>query len=192
VKNYDGFYYAFICDGMGSGEDAALTSQLCRVFLEKMLACGNKKSTTLEMLNHFLTSRMTESFTTVDLLEIDLYGGVATFLKSGAVPSYVIRRGNLYKIASGTFPVGILPEVSAEVTEFELCDGDTVMLCSDGVYAAIELCEEKNPSFFSEVVSRRWTDDTELMAQRILSAVTGERSEDDMTVMLIHIARESA
>jgi hypothetical protein len=54
VQNYDGYYYSFLCDGMGSGEDAALTSHLCSIFLEKMLACGNKKGISLEMLNHFL------------------------------------------------------------------------------------------------------------------------------------------
>ena len=192
VKNYDGFYYAFICDGMGSGEDAALTSQLCCVFLEKMLSCGNKKAITLEMLNHFLTARTTESFTTVDLVEIDLFQGVASFLKSGAVPSYVIRGGKLYKIASGTFPIGILPQVSAEVTEFELCDGDVILLCSDGVSSEIEAREERDPVWFSGVVEHGWTQDLDGMAERILAFVATSPPSDDMTVTLIRVRSENA
>ena len=188
LQNYDGFYYAFLCDGMGSGEDAALTSHLCSVFLEKMLACGNKKAITLEMLNHFLTSRTTESFATVDLVEIDLVLGVASFLKSGAVPSYVVRNRHLYKIASGTFPIGILPEVSVEVTEFELCDGDVILICSDGVSSDIETQENADPMWFTEFVSHEWTDDLDIMAEKIMSAARSASSgSDDMTVELIRV-----
>ncbi len=191
VRNYDGFYYNFICDGMGSGEDAALTSQLCRIFLEKMLACGNKKATTLEMLNHFLSSRTTESFTTVDLVEIDLFQGVASFLKSGAVPSYVIRNGNLYKISSGTFPIGILPEVSVEVTEFELCDADVILLCSDGIASEIESHEEKEPTWFADLIAREWTQDLAALSAGIIGAMRTP-PEDDATVSLVRIRRADA
>lgn len=190
VRNYDGYYYSFLCDGMGSGEDAALTSRLCSIFLEKMLSCGNKKGITLEMLNHFLTSRTTESFATVDLVEIDLVLGVASFLKSGAVPSYVIRNRHLYKISSGTFPIGILPEVSVEVTEFELCDGDVILVCSDGVSSDIESQENEDPRWFVDFISREWTDELDRMAEKIISAsCSAESAADDMTVQLLRVRK---
>ncbi len=190
VQNEDGFYYAFLCDGMGSGEDAALTAELCRIFLEKMLACGNKKAITLEMLNHFLASRSTESFAAVDLIEIDLVLGVASFLKSGAVPSYIIRGGRLYKIESGTFPIGILPEVSVEVTEFELCAGDVILVCSDGVCADLESQESAEPDWFCNFLTREWTDDLSEMAKKILHlAETVSSKSDDMTVALLRIQK---
>ncbi len=192
VQNYDGYYYTFLCDGMGSGEDAALTSHLCSIFLEKMLSCGNKKAITLEMLNHFLTSRTTECFATVDLVEIDLVLGVASFLKSGAVPSYVIRNRHLYKISSGTFPIGILPEVSVEVTEFELCDGDVILICSDGVSSDIETQENENPQWFVDFISREWTDDLDMMAEKIIHAANSASDKaDDMTVELIRVHKHT-
>ncbi len=190
MKNGDGYEYAILCDGMGSGEDAALTSRLCGIFLEKMLSCGNKKATSLEMLNHFLTSRAVECFATVDLVEIDLMLGVASFLKSGAVPSYIIRDRRLYKITSGTFPIGILPEVSVEVTEFELCDGDVILLCSDGVSSDIEVQEGIDPNWFTDFISREWTSDLHTMAERILSAADSlSEKSDDMTVGLIRLKK---
>ena len=190
VQNYDGYYYSFLCDGMGSGEDAALTSRLCSIFLEKMLSCGNKKGITLEMLNHFLTSRTTESFATVDLLEIDLVLGVASFLKSGAVPSYVIRSRHLYKISSGTFPIGILPEVSVEVTEFELCDGDVILICSDGVSSDIESQENADPQWFVDFIAREWTDELDRMAEKIISvSCSASSASDDMTVQLLRVRK---
>lgn len=190
VKSYDDYFYCFICDGMGSGEDAALTSRMCRVFLEKMLACGNKKSTTLEMLNTLICSKQTECFATVDLLEVDLMLGIASFIKSGAVPSYVIRSGNLYKIASGTFPIGIMPQVSAEVTEFELEDGDVILLCSDGVASDIEACETGDPAWFVEFISKEWTDNLDIMAEKIIHAAENAAVRtDDMTVELIRVKK---
>lgn len=190
VKSYDDFFYCFICDGMGSGEDAALTSRMCRVFLEKMLACGNKKSTTLEMLNNLVCSKSTECFATVDLLEVDLVLGVASFIKSGAVPSYIIRDKRLYKIASGTFPIGIVPQVSAEVTEFELEDGDVILLCSDGVASDIEASETGDPAWFIEFISREWTDNLGAMAEKIIRAAEGAAVRaDDMTVELVRVRR---
>ena len=192
VNSYDDYFYCFICDGMGSGEDAAITSRMCRVFLEKMLACGNKKSTTLEMLNNLITSRSTECFATVDLLEIDLVLGVASFIKSGAVPSYIIRGRRLYKIASGTFPIGIMPQVSAEMTEFELCDGDVILLCSDGVSSDIEMCESGDPAWFVEFIEKEWTDDLGVMAEKIILAASGAAvRSDDMTVELVRVRKIS-
>ncbi len=135
AESDEGYSYCFICDGMGSGREAALTARICRIFLEKMLACGNKKSTTLEMLNMIIAGKGVECFATVDLLEVDLMLGTASFIKSGATPSYVIRGESLFKIASSTAPIGIMPRLVAEMTEFDLRDGDIIVLSSDGIAA---------------------------------------------------------
>ena len=71
-ENSEDYYYAIISDGMGSGREAAITSRLCCLFLEKMLSAGNQKSITLEMLNNFVRCKNIECHATVDLLEIDL------------------------------------------------------------------------------------------------------------------------
>ena len=181
----DDYFYCFLCDGMGSGEEASLTSKLCRIFLEKMLVCGNRKSTTLAMLNNLLCSRNTECFATVDICEIDLVRGEASFLKSGAVPSFVMRDGHLYKISSGTFPIGILPQVSAENTDFELCAGDVIVLCSDGI-----LCDAEGDDIvrFLEMITREWTEDLESMADKILTYSSDfSVRTDDMTIAFLRI-----
>lgn len=189
VESREGYFYCFICDGMGSGPQAALTARICRVFLEKMLACGNDKSTTLQMLNMFLKNKGTESFATVDLLEIDMHTRSAAFIKSGAAPSYVMRNGNLFRIASGTLPVGILSEVSAELTEFDLCNGDVIIMASDGIADDFEIETGRDPSWFADFLCREWTDDLHIMAEKILLAAqrSGRRS-DDMTVELIRVS----
>lgn len=193
VRNDDGYFYSFICDGMGSGEVAAVTSMICRVFLEKMLECGNSKSATLRMLNTFIRNKGVECYATVDLLEIDLMQGTASFIKSGATPSYVKRGQNIFKIESSTLPVGIMREISAEMTEFELCDGDVIILCSDGVAQDFDVSASLDPSWFVSFVEREWTDDLERMAEKIIFAAAQQNHQsDDMTVELVRIRKKDA
>ena len=190
VYGGEDYFYCFLCDGMGSGEEAALTSKLCRVFLEKMLVCGNPKSTTLEMLNNLLCSRNTECFATVDICEIDLFSGVASFLKSGAIPSFVMRDGHLYKISGGSFPIGILPQVSAAHTDFELCDGDVIVLCSDGIVSDADALDGEDTARFSDLLVREWTDDLEVLADKVLTYSSDFSVRvDDMTVAFLKITK---
>ena len=192
VENRDGYFYSFICDGMGSGELAAATAKICRVFLEKMLGCGNSKATTLEMLNTFVRNKGVECYATVDLLEVDLLQGTASFVKCGAVPSYVKRGGNIFKIESGTFPVGIIRKMSAEMTEFDLSDGDVVILCSDGVAQDFDMSASLDPSWFISFIEDEWTDDLDEMAQKIMTAAAEQNHRsDDMTVELIRIRKKA-
>ena len=136
-SNKKDYFYALISDGMGCGKEAALTSNLCSVFLEKMLRAGNRAGTSLRMLNNMIRSRGSDSSrecsSTVDLLELDLMRADASFIKSGAAPSFVIRGRVVHQIQSGTIPIGIIGTLDAQKTDFSLRVGDTVVLVSDGI-----------------------------------------------------------
>jgi len=126
------YFYTLICDGMGSGREAAFTSRLASIFIEKLMHCATPKNVTLEMLNTFLMSKTDETFTSVDLLEVDLLSGNANFIKAGAAPSFVLRGDRLHRIESRTPPAGALVRMCAEQTNFSLRDGDFVIQLSDG------------------------------------------------------------
>ncbi len=132
------FFYTLICDGMGSGRDAAFTSRLSSIFIEKLMHCATPKNVTLEMLNAFLMAKTDETFTTVDLLEVDLLSGDANFIKAGAAPSYVLRGDRLHCIESRTPPAGALVRMCAEQTSFFLKEGDFIIQMSDGAEVAGE------------------------------------------------------
>ena len=72
-------YYALLSDGMGSGREAALTSRICSLFLEKMLKAGNRCETSLKLLNSFMSEHdgraRSECSASVDLMELDLLSG---------------------------------------------------------------------------------------------------------------------
>ena len=126
------YFYTLLCDGMGSGREAAFTSRLASIFIEKLMTCSTPKNVTLEMLNTFLMSKTDETFTTVDLLEIDLLTGEGKFIKAGAAPSYVLRGDRLHRIESRTPPAGVLRKMCAEETRMMLRQGDFVLQISDG------------------------------------------------------------
>lgn len=129
----DGRFYALICDGMGSGRSAALTSRLASVFLERVLTCTDDKKLTLDMLNSMLIAKDDECFTTLDLIEIDLFEMKAGFIKAGASPSFIARDDNIYKINSATLPAGIINGFSAEETGVSVRGGDLIVMLSDGI-----------------------------------------------------------
>lgn len=181
----DGRVFALICDGMGSGAEAAATAEVSAIFLKKMLSAGNGRGISLKLLSNFLCSRAAECHTTVDLVEIDLYTGKAVFLKCGAAPSYVFRSEKIFKVDSKSLPIGIMREVHSEETPLDTEFGDICMLVSDGVGATFEsslwLCDlvnvgrARSPAELADAVRAR--------------AVVENRGADDVSVAVIKIER---
>jgi len=140
-------FYALVCDGMGSGREASVTAQISALFLEKLLSVSTARGAALNLLNGFLRARPGECSATVDLCEIDMITGEAHFIKCGAAASYLLRGDQLFRIASGTMPLGILREVSAEETTFSLCSDDLLLFFSDGVCG-----DEESSAWISDTV----------------------------------------
>lgn len=184
-ENCEDKYYALISDGMGSGEDASMTSKTTGIFLSKLLAAGNKKNTVLKMLNNFIRNKNLECFATVDLLEIDMLTGEASFIKSGAAASYVIRKGRLFKIASKSLPIGITREIASEEVKFKLEKDDLIVMISDGVSQSFE-----DGAWLLSMLSEEIDADGPLsnIARSILEQAKkkNERS-DDMTVVAVRV-----
>ena len=138
------YFYSLISDGMGSGEEAAYTSSVCALFIEKMLSAGNRADITLRMLNNVIRSENmgcgSECSATVDLMELDLMSGVASFIKSGAAPTYIARQGTVYKVSARTMPVGIIKDADARITRFDTQKGDVIVMMSDGCCHDSEDC----------------------------------------------------
>ena len=177
------YYYTLLSDGMGSGREAAITSKLCGIFCEQLLSGGNGKAVTLEMLNGFIRSRGSECSATVDLAEIDLLTGRACFVKSGAAPSFILRKGNLYKLQSKTVPIGIMPALDAEQIKFDLMEGDIIIMLSDGVAQSLE-----DGVWLANLLTYEWEDNLQLMAEKIIdNAALNNKRSDDMTAVLMRV-----
>lgn len=182
-ENSEDYFYTLLGDGMGSGREAALTSRLANVYLDRMLRSGNKKEQSIKMLNSFLRQKNQECFTTVDLLEVDLLSGNASFLKSGAAPSYVVRGTSIFKISSNTMPVGITKELYAEEVSFKLEAEDMIVMVSDGIAESFE-----DGLWLADLLTHGVKSGTELddICELILEEAKRRNDErDDMTVGVI-------
>jgi len=182
-RSDDSYFYALIADGMGSGRDAAMTSKLTSVFVEKLLSGGAGKGVTLELLNNLLMSKSKECFSSVDLLELDLLKRRVSFVKAGAAPAYVLRSTKLFKVSSDTPPCGIIEGFCAENTSFEVFPGDMIIMLSDGITSSVDcgtaLCEIMNDADKSSF---------EALAGRILDmAMSMSVHDDDMSCVIVKI-----
>ena len=184
LQGEHGLDYAFICDGMGSGTTAALTSALASVFLTRLLQAGGRADSALRMLNGFLAARSTregENSTTVDLLEVDRVRGQAVLFKCGAAPTYLLRRGAVTRFFSRTAPIGILEALDAERLTFEVEVGDVIVQISDGFTGGEEDCP-----WLSEMLETRYDGNTEAFARMALNRAAKE-GNDDISIVITEI-----
>ena len=212
----DGMFYALLCDGMGSGKNAALTSGSSAVFLEQLLKGGVSVQTALRMLNQYLRTRsgtpQEECCCTVDLFALDLYTGKARFIKSGAACSFLLRKGRLYRICSHTIPIGILQAIDAQVIPFDMQAGDHVLLMSDGITDTATLSEEDSTAdgiqarpcddWLSELLSEAPSAEQEssdspystdsTLIERTFALARKHGSMDDISMMSIRIEPHQA
>ena len=181
-ENCDDKFFALISDGMGRGKEAAFTSGVCSVFLQKLLGGGNRSETVIKMLNNFIRSKPGECSATVDLAEVDLLNGHTEFMKCGASPSFVRRAGNLFKLSANTMPLGILGGSDASKLTFDAEAGDVIIMLSDGVAQGNDEC-----MWLLDLLSSGFDSNLELMAEKIISAARRAGSEDDISVVLIKL-----
>ena len=181
-ENDERYFYCLVSDGMGSGRDAALTSRLSAIMLEKLLAVGAEKESALRLLNKAISQKDEEIFTTVDLLEIDRILGTATIIKAGAAPSVFIRNGRSYRLESRTPPAGIMENVVADKKTFRLEKGDMIVMLSDGILQTgsdFVLIPEKG---IPPMPSAR------ALASKILrESARNPESSDDMSVCVLRV-----
>lgn len=194
------YFYSLISDGMGNGEEAAFVSGVCSMFIEKMLSAGNRADITAKMLNNVLRNenmgRGGECSATVDLCELDLISGTASFLKSGAAPTYIARGGTVFKVYSRTMPIGILKDADTKISKFDTKRGDMIIMMSDGCCPDSEDCPWL-VEFLCEHMSRKDKnalgneDECEQLRDKILSLAQKnapkDKPRDDISVTVIII-----
>jgi len=180
-----GSFYALLSDGMGKGKRAKETSEFVVKFVTRVMDFAPSYESALQLLNHVMRRRWDECSATVDLFEIDLYTGDATFIKSGAAPSFVKRDGSLFRIRSQTAPIGLVRGIDSERIKVEIKSDDLVIILSDG----IAQCAEEAP-WLLELLAAAPPRKLSEYAERILEeAKKNSRSRDDMSVTVLKVMK---
>ena len=176
-------FYSLISDGMGSGETARETSAFVGEFIRKAMDIGAAKESLLHLLNHSIRQKGEECSATVDLMELDLLGGGALFIKSGAPPSYVKRDSSIFRIRSQTAPIGLMRSIDSEKISVQIKGGDYIFMLSDGI---AEICEDA-PWLLLLLGEEPPRDLKEYASQILREAKKNSPSGDDMTVTVIKV-----
>lgn len=173
-------YYILLCDGMGSGREAAALSSETVHFLKKLLYAGMDAESALRVLNGAFLLRGDGCFATVDLLRIDLSRGEVLLLKWGGAPAYLRENErSVKKMGAAALPPGVGGDYAPEQYRLSLKDGEMLILLSDG--AGGENTEELIAGYTGE-------------SPRELAAllIAGAEAMDDMTAVAVSLRPQSS
>ncbi len=181
----NGRAYMIICDGMGSGREAAVASGMAITLLKRYIEGGAALEGALKLLNRILRRTGRECSVTMDICEVDLYTGEGRFIKSGAAPSFIVRGESVYRIQSKTIPIGIIRALDAEATVFTLSGGDVIVMLSDGVARSFE----ESPWLINLITNSELikSGDETLAAMEVVSEAALRGSRDDATCGIMRI-----
>lgn len=125
--------YVVLCDGMGTGPEAAREGKLALQLLRRLLTAGYPGEAALRSLNSLCALGCRTGAVTVDLLEIRLSDGKAKLYKWGAAPSYLTGKTGTRRLGQPGPPPGLsVTEQTEQVTAFRL-EGHRLVMVSDGV-----------------------------------------------------------
>ena len=175
----DGRLYAILCDGMGTGQDAAQESTTAVDTLSDLIQAGMQPDHAMEFLNGMYILRDTGCFSTMDVLELSLITGQGTLYKWGAAPSYVKSGKIVKKLGTAAPPpgLGVGSTSSAEVIRLSLWGGDLLVLVSDGVVR--EETEDLLRSYDGENVKE--------LSSLLTAQAEAAGGEDDMTAAVFRL-----
>ncbi len=132
-RDAKGRFIAVLSDGMGTGERAALDSLMTTGLAQTLLKAHLSVACTARLVNAALLLRSRqETVATLDIAVIDLYTGKVKIYKAGASYSVLLKKDETAIIEQQSLPLGILDEADPVCCEFEMQDGDTLLLMSDG------------------------------------------------------------
>ncbi len=126
--------YIVISDGMGSGKSAAVDSHMVIGMFRRLICGGMECESAVRLINSVMvTKSREESFATLDAIKINLDNCCMTSIKSGAAATIIKKGDEIIKISSPTFPIGITKQAEISVSEYELDEGDIIIMFSDGI-----------------------------------------------------------
>lgn len=173
------YRYIILADGMGTGSFASAESRTAVAMLKQLLKAGTNPITAIEIANIALNLKGTgQSCVALDILQIDCYSGKSVLYTAGGAAAMVISRAKYRTLYKDSLPIGVLKDIRTGQTEFELENGDCVVMMSDGVKTDRTLRQK------IALMAEKCT--AEEMAEYIISL---QSSADDATAAVIKLVR---
>ena len=174
----DGNFYFCLFDGMGQGKRASVDSEFLSSVVGGLAVSGIEMETVMKTANDcMMVKSVDESFSTADVIKIDLSNGEAEIIKAGSAPTYLMTKNRVRKISTETFPLGVFSNTKPEKTNINVSAGDIFVIASDGAGDITEILEKTD------------TKNIEILADRILDFAkeNNKNHTDDVSVALIKV-----
>lgn len=198
-----GDYYDFIprCDGKllvalgdvsGKGTAAALLMSSLHAAMHAQVAANSSLLQTINAVNQYLAQNTpTNRFVTLFLAELDSESGMMNFINAGHNPPLIAHAdGRVEQLASGGFPLGIMPMAQYDVGQTRLLKGEALVIYSDGVSEANNTKgEEFGVERLEEVVRKNLTASAAGLRDKVESALSAftqtAPAGDDITLVIV-------
>ena len=198
-----GDYYDFIprCDGKllvalgdvsGKGTAAALLMSSLHAAMHAQVAANSSLLQTINAVNQYLAQNTpTNRFVTLFLAELDAESGMMNFINAGHNPPLIAHAdGRVEQLASGGFPLGIMPMAQYDVGQTRLLKGEALVNYSDGVSEANNTKgEEFGVERLEEVVRKNLSASAAGLRDKVESALSSftqtAPAGDDITLVIV-------
>ena len=179
-------------DVSGKGTAAALLMSSVHAAMHAQVSAGSHLPEIVTSVNQYLADNTPANrFVTLFAAELDPLSGKIRYINAGHNPPLVGRHdGSIQQLASGGFPLGILPAAEFEVGETQLAPGEVLVIYSDGVSEANNLAEEEfGMDRLSDVIKRNLTASAAGMRDKVESALSAftqtAPANDDITLVIV-------
>ena len=145
IPRHDNKMMIALGDVSGKGTAAALLMSSLHAAIHAQVAAKSTLAETVKSVNQYLADNTpTNRFVTLFIAELDPATGKLFFINAGHNPPLMGRAdGRVEQLASGGFPLGILPTAEYEIGETDLQPNDALVIYSDGVSEASNLIGEE-------------------------------------------------
>lgn len=164
-----------LSDGMGEGYQAKHQSQFAISFLSELFLLGVPFNQMISLINQFLLLKHKESFATLDILCVNTLTKQCYLYKAGSAQTYLVRNEMVHSFEAQSLPLGIVSRVSPDVYRFEIKEGDTIVLMSDGAES------EEMENWLKELKGLK----PSALLVELCSRKEREKIVDDMSILVV-------
>ncbi len=192
IPRHDGKMLIALGDVSGKGTAAALLMSSLHAAIHGQVAAKTPLVEIVGSVNRYLCENTpTNRFVTLFVAELNTNDGSLKYINAGHNPPLIGRvSGAIEQLASGGFPLGIMPFAEYEIGETSIASGEALLIYSDGVSEAANLKgEEFGMERLTQVVSKNLSSSASGLRDKVESALStftqNAPAGDDITLVIV-------
>jgi serine phosphatase RsbU (regulator of sigma subunit) len=187
-----------LADVSGKGMPAALLSSMVLGALSTEFRSGTQPQEVLNRVNRLLCEKSLDfQFVTLFLFVLNP-DGAGQFINAGHNPAYLFRSatGKIEKLVSDLYVLGLFDFAAYQGSAFQLCDGDVLVVYSDGLTDAQNQREEMfGEKILRDLIRQSSPCGGHALVQSLLKAIEeftqGTPQTDDITFIVVEKLRSA-